>query len=77
MNHQEPAFPLSARFTQGGQEFLVTNTGMSLRDWFAGQFIQGGDPVDFDIRMRHDVAKYAYMMADAMIAAREHVAENP
>jgi hypothetical protein len=44
--------------------------GMNLRDYFAGQFIQGGDPVDFDIRMRHDVAKYAYMMADAMLAAR-------
>jgi hypothetical protein len=45
-------------------------SGMTLRDYFAGQFIQGGDPVDFDIRMRHDVAKYAYMMADAMLVAR-------
>ena len=45
--------------------------GMSLRDWFAGMFIQGGDPMEFDIRDRHVVAKYAYMMADAMLAARK------
>jgi hypothetical protein len=56
-----PAFP-----TEADADYK----GMNLRDYFAGQFIQGGDPVDFDIRMRHDVAKYAYMMADAMLAAR-------
>lgn len=43
----------------------------NLRDWFAGMFIQGGDPMEFDIRDRHVVAKYAYMMADAMLAARK------
>ena len=46
----------------------------NLRDWFAGMFIQGGDPMEFDIRDRHEVAKYAYMMADAMLAARKEVA---
>ena len=43
----------------------------NLRDWFAGMFIQGGDPMEFDIRDRHEVAKYAYMMADAMLTARK------
>ena len=43
----------------------------NLRDWFAGQFIQGGDPQEFDIGSRREVAKYAYMMADAMLAARK------
>lgn len=43
----------------------------TLRDWFAGMFIQGGDPIDFDIRDRHEVAKYAYLMADAMLAAKK------
>lgn len=43
----------------------------NLRDWFAGMFIQGGDPMEFDIRDRHEVAKYAYKMADAMLAARK------
>ena len=58
-----PAFP-----TQNGTR---NDAGMTLRDWFAGMFIQGGDPMEFDIRDRHEVAKYAYLMADAMLAARK------
>ena len=49
----------------------------NLRDWFAGMFIQGGDPMEFDIRDRHVVAKYAYMMADAMLAARKEQPWSP
>ena len=70
-----PAFPskmLVNRFaTEETAQQLIGADGMSLRDWFAGMFIQGGDPMEFDIRDRHVVAKYAYMMADAMLAARK------
>jgi hypothetical protein len=52
-----------------GTAVCAAGTGMTLRDYFAGQFIQGGDPQNFDISSRHEVAKYAYMMADAMLAA--------
>ena len=52
-----------------GTAVCAAGTGITLRDYFAGQFIQGGDPQNFDISSRHDVAKYAYMMADAMLAA--------
>jgi hypothetical protein len=45
--------------------------GITIRDYFAGQFIQGGDPQEFDIGSRREVAKYAYMMADAMLVARK------
>lgn len=52
--------------------------GMSLRDWFAGMAMQGWlssfgpdmvHPVAND--MEHEIAKQAYQMADAMIAARK------
>ena len=52
--------------------------GMSLRDWFAGQALQGWlssfgpdmvHPVAND--MEYEIAKQAYQMADAMIAARK------
>ena len=60
----------------GGPAFpVVTATirhynGMSLRDWFAGQALAGwlaGETTPDD----HSAARYAYAVADAMIAARE------
>jgi hypothetical protein len=46
--------------------------GMSLRDWFAGQALAGGVaspncPKDFD---ENHMARSAYEIADAMLAAR-------
>lgn len=51
--------------------------GMTLRDWFAGQAMQGlwvaynrdwSNPNDYQINA---IAANAYMVADAMLAARE------
>ena len=57
-----PAFPIPHIYSHGG---------MSLRDWFAAQYLAGimanntmvGDPKDF--------ARFAYRFADAMLAERE------
>ena len=72
INDGEPAFPVPV----GEREFWDREengspNGITIRDYFAGQFIQGGDPQEFDIGSRREVAKYAYMMADAMLAARK------
>ena len=51
----------------------VTNghdTGMSLRDWFAGQALAWAGHDGWLIRDPENMAKRAYRMADAMIAAR-------
>ncbi|MCP2134550.1 hypothetical protein J2S28_001602 [Rhizobium sp. SLBN-94] len=63
------------------------NHGMSLRDWFAGQFLAGAatsneplafrgnpsqDEVDAALRSHwDDVSRAAFIAADAMIAARK------
>jgi len=72
-----PAFP-DVQFTHNNGDTSFKNNGMSLRDWFAGQALAGAmtrastedewpmtekDP-------RAAIAKAAYGMADAMIAAR-------
>jgi hypothetical protein len=57
-----PAFP--REYTHKG------HSGMSLRDWFAGQALAGlcanGEVASADV-----FAMAAYKMADAMLAARE------
>lgn len=61
-----PAFPVTA-----GQQ--VYATGMTLRDWFAGQAISGAcspAPDGWSLPPQ-DHAAWAYEIADAMIAARE------
>ena len=78
---------MSAKINDGGPAFPMgyhpdgnsaDHFGMTLRDWFAGQALQGWlasfgpdqvHPVATDIE--NSVAKQAYQMADAMIAARE------
>jgi hypothetical protein len=54
----------------GGPAFPIgSNAGMSLRDWFAGQAMQGlcanGNTNAIDI------ARAAYIIADAMLSQRE------
>ena len=59
-----PAFPPNAGWRDNDEECR----GMSLRDFFAGQALTGmmqAGPENPD-----DLAKWAYEMADAMLAAR-------
>ena len=64
-NNGGPAFP-----TVAGQ--TVYSNGMSLRDWFAGQALAGlaayyGTP---DGAKTGEMPRRAYVIADAMLAAR-------
>lgn len=58
--------------TMTEQDFASAYAGMSLRDWFAGMAMQGLLAQSIGTAMGSDVihgAKYAYEMADAMLAA--------
>ena len=57
--------PQPQPIADGGPPTL--GTGMSLRDWFAGQALAGMTLDDLDV---DNAAFYAYMIADAMIRAR-------
>jgi hypothetical protein len=58
-----PAFPLS-------DEAHITNEGMTLRDYFAGQLVAGISCSD-TLQTPEIEAEWAYKMADAMLAERE------
>jgi hypothetical protein len=48
-------------------------TGMTLRDWFAGMILSGilaGREQEYGIEDHEDIAEYAYKMADAMLKER-------
>jgi hypothetical protein len=69
-NYQEERSNYDTRLDQGA-------SGMSLRDWFAGQALGGmaaGDPwannFDKHTEWLENVAQIAYLAADAMLAAR-------
>ena len=54
-------------------DIAYSKGGMSLRDWFAGQFMQGlaADPTNHELFYSIDeMAVSAYAAADAMLAAR-------
>jgi hypothetical protein len=64
-NNGGPAFPVPS------DQYPEFN-GMTLRDWFAGQYIAGifgGEPGAQ--QHPYNAAREAYQVADAMIAARE------
>ena len=66
------AFPLHAHSGESG-ELPIPNTGMSLRDWFAGQALASmtAAPDYTKGPCNHAMAERAYIIADAMIAARK------
>ena len=68
-NDGEPAFPVPmVRYEDNF--FNVTDAGMSLRDWFAGQALSGLCSGSFPF-CPDQVSATAYAYADAMIRARE------
>ena len=69
-----PAFPAMKPLEHWGDP----NGGMTLRDWFAGQALQGILGTNYDWftsgtetwSRTHEAAAFAYSLAEAMIAAR-------
>ena len=61
-----PAFPISIPGVGDNGAF-----GMTLRDYFAAKWLQGwmANPSTSDLE-HADAAKFAYVMADAMLAER-------
>lgn len=71
-----PAFPHTVKNDDG--TYFACESGISIRDWFAGQALAGllshsfEDGSDFLHETGPDAAAYqAYRMADAMLAARK------
>jgi hypothetical protein len=70
MNTGGPAFPVQSVYIEDQE---TNSRGMTLRDYFAAKAMQGliasnddgaGDRID-------DVPRYAYLIADSMLKARE------
>lgn len=87
-NDGGPAFPRASTFGRrpgkhGGEAQLVESSGhsgMSLRDWFAGQALPQAIAHEIELRrssvapvaFRYEaIAHAAYVVADAMLAERE------
>lgn len=64
-----PAFPVPEHQDHRGWQMEQTY-GMTLRDWFAGQALVGLS-VRREGKCNADDAFNAYLLADAMLAARE------
>ena len=66
-----PAYPAPAQVAgngwgqDGNRPAAPSTQGMSLRDWFAGQAMAA-----IEIRHASEAAEFAYVVADAMLAAR-------
>ena len=65
----ESAFPWAV---DDGQK-IVGNKGMTLRDYFASKAMQpiNSQAIDYAKAEASDMARKAYMIADAMLKARE------
>lgn len=66
-----PAFPYSGTHYTEEKNFIVDSHGMTLRDYFAAQAMQGiASNPDFTDWSWEVSAEQAYKYADAMLAAR-------
>ena len=67
-----PAFPrpFSEVTYLEGIDYLAQD-GMTLRDYFAAQAMQGFMGSSWNVKSFEDMASKAYQMADAMMKARE------
>ena len=65
-----PAFPVQSVYIEDQE---TNSRGMTLRDYFAASFVSSGHVFKSisDGNMPELVAEQAYMMADAMLKARE------
>ena len=63
-----PAFPVDG----AAFEYVGVETGMSLRDWFAGQALSG---LGSWLHSPSEVSRLAYAQADAMLRARKEGGE--
>lgn len=67
-----PAFPVADSHHANGQVQYGHN-GMTLRDWFAGQHINGVSGSEWAGEMHPEyLAELSYVVADAMLAEREN-----
>ena len=67
-----PAFPSLHWVAPQGHSANENPQGMTLRDYFAAKALQGQlSRPNAGYLTEHDHAEYAYMMADAMMKARE------
>jgi hypothetical protein len=68
------AFPVRNRWDSGNDSFDLEDSGMTLRDYFAGQALVGlisvRDGIGEDLWM-DTISKRAYKLADCMIAVSE------
>ncbi len=72
-NH--PAFPVQAYPGDAANPKVRPNTGMSMRDYFAAQAMNGllaaGRDAQYGDSTMDDLAEASYLIADAMLDARE------
>ena len=61
-----PAFPLDIIYTQENVRF----NGMTLRDYFASNALQGFMGSSWNVKSFEEMASKAYQLADAMMKAR-------
>lgn len=72
INDGGPAFPVQESMISSGSEGVPASSGMSLRDYFAAKAMQGICAIPTSANMEvASISKSAYLMADAMLAARE------
>lgn len=72
MNDGGPAFPFDC--TAPGNTMRTVHTGMTLRDWFAGQTlpcILKAYVIRDDAEGHENAARMAYEFSDAMLAERQ------
>ena len=74
-----PAFPFLEKYDALGNLYAEARTGMTLRDWFAGQALTAFGvwlpPKKAGEIEQETRARYAYEMADAMLKARAALAK--